>query len=52
VKDGRIRYVLTEGGMPNDGRVGASEVMAAVEAVATPTGIDGLYDLQGVDLGV
>jgi hypothetical protein len=41
--------VLTDGagGLPNDGRVGASEVMAAVEAVGTPVyGVDGLYDLQ------
>ena len=34
--------------MPNDGRTGASEVMAAVEAVGTPTSVDGLYDLQGL----
>jgi hypothetical protein len=50
VQDGRIRYVLTEGadGLGNDPRVGSSEVMAAVEAVGTPTGVDGLYDLQGL----
>jgi 4-amino-4-deoxy-L-arabinose transferase-like glycosyltransferase len=50
VEDGRIRYVLTEGadGLQNDGRVGSSEVMAAVEAVGTPTSVDGLYDLQGL----
>jgi 4-amino-4-deoxy-L-arabinose transferase-like glycosyltransferase len=49
VEQGRIRYVLTEGadGLPNDSRIGSSEVMAAVEAVGTPTGVDGLYDLQG-----
>jgi 4-amino-4-deoxy-L-arabinose transferase-like glycosyltransferase len=50
VEDGRIRWVLTSaaGGMGNDGRVGASEVMAAVEQVGTPVGtVDGLYDLQG-----
>ena len=49
VEDGRIRYVLTEGaqGLPADGRVGSSDVMAAVEAVGTPTSVDGLYDLQG-----
>ncbi len=36
------------GGMGNDGRIGASEVMAAVEAVGTPVAeVDGLYDLQG-----
>jgi hypothetical protein len=42
--------VLTDGanGLPNDGRTGASEVMAAVQAVGTPTSVDGLYDLQGL----
>jgi hypothetical protein len=46
---GRNRYVLTEGanGLPNDGRVGSSEVMAAITEVGTPTTVDGLYDLQG-----
>ena len=51
VEQGRIRYVLTEGadGLPNDGRIGSSEVMAAVEAVGTPvSGVDGLYDLRGL----
>jgi 4-amino-4-deoxy-L-arabinose transferase-like glycosyltransferase len=46
----KIRYVLTSAasGMGNDGRVGASDVMAAVEEVGTPvSGVDGLYDLQG-----
>ena len=34
--------------MGNDGRIGSSEVMAAVAQVGTPvTGVDGLYDLQG-----
>jgi 4-amino-4-deoxy-L-arabinose transferase-like glycosyltransferase len=52
VADGRIRYVLTEGanGLPDDGRTGASEVMAAVEALGAPTSVDGLYDLEGVNL--
>ena len=51
VEQGRIRYVLTEGadGLPNDGRIGSSQVMAAVEAVGTPvSGVEGLYDLQGL----
>ena len=50
VEQGRIRYVLTSGagGMPNDGRVGSSQVMAAVEEVGTPTTVDGLYDLEGL----
>jgi 4-amino-4-deoxy-L-arabinose transferase-like glycosyltransferase len=50
VEDGRIRWVVASaaGGMGNDGRIGASEVMAAVEAVGVPVGeVDGLYDLQG-----
>ncbi|HEX2410208.1 MAG TPA: glycosyltransferase family 39 protein [Solirubrobacteraceae bacterium] len=50
VESGQIRYVLTSaaGGMGNDDRVGASDVMAAVEAVGTPvSGVDGLYDMQG-----
>jgi hypothetical protein len=49
VEQGRIRYVLTQGaeGLRNDGRIGSSEVMAAVEAVGTPTIVTGLYDLQG-----
>ena len=43
-------YVLTEGadGLGNDDRIGSSGVMAGVEAVGTPTGVDGLYDLQGL----
>ena len=50
VEDGQIRYVLTEGadGLRGDGRVGSSDVMAVVEAVGTPTGVDGLYDLEGL----
>jgi hypothetical protein len=50
VEGGRIRWVLVSaaGGMGNDGRIGASEVMAAVEQVGTPvSSVDGLYDLQG-----
>jgi 4-amino-4-deoxy-L-arabinose transferase-like glycosyltransferase len=51
VRDGRIRWVLTggNGGFGgNDGRVGASTVMAAVEQVGTEVdSVSGLYDLQG-----
>jgi 4-amino-4-deoxy-L-arabinose transferase-like glycosyltransferase len=50
VESGQIRYVLTSaaGGMGNDDRVCASDVMAAVEAVGTPvSGVNGLYDMQG-----
>jgi 4-amino-4-deoxy-L-arabinose transferase-like glycosyltransferase len=51
VESGKIRYVLTTGGggLPNDGRTGADDVMAAVEAVGTPvSSVDGLYDLHGL----
>jgi 4-amino-4-deoxy-L-arabinose transferase-like glycosyltransferase len=51
VAAGKIRYVLTSGagGLPNDGRTGADDVMAAVEAVGKPvSSVSGLYDLQGL----
>jgi 4-amino-4-deoxy-L-arabinose transferase-like glycosyltransferase len=50
VESGQIRYVLTTGGtgLPNDGRTGADDVLAAVEAVGKTTSVDGLYDLQGL----
>jgi hypothetical protein len=35
-------------GLPNDGRTGADDVLAAVEAVGKTTSVDGLYDLQGL----
>ncbi|HEY6759486.1 MAG TPA: glycosyltransferase family 39 protein [Baekduia sp.] len=50
VKDGRIRYVLTDGTSGaggNDGRVGASALMTVVQKVGTKTSVSGLYDLQG-----
>jgi 4-amino-4-deoxy-L-arabinose transferase-like glycosyltransferase len=51
VADGRIRWVLTDGtggGMLRDGRIGASEVMAAAARVGDPvSSVSGLYDLQG-----
>jgi 4-amino-4-deoxy-L-arabinose transferase-like glycosyltransferase len=51
VRDGRIRWVLTggDGGFGgNDGRVGSSTVMAAVEQVGQQVdSVSGLYDLQG-----
>jgi hypothetical protein len=54
VKDGRIRWVLTDGssaaGPGRDGRVGASKVMTAVAATckkATTTTSGTLYDCQG-----
>ena len=51
VEQGRIRWVLTDGGggMRFDGRVGASDIMAVVEEVGAPVGeVSGLYDLQGL----
>jgi 4-amino-4-deoxy-L-arabinose transferase-like glycosyltransferase len=51
VASGQIRYVLTSGGggLPNDGRTGADDVLSAVEAVGKPvTSVSGLYDLQGL----
>jgi hypothetical protein len=51
VRSGRIRWVLTggDGGFGGqDGRVGASKVMAAVEQAGTEVNsVSGLYDLQG-----
>jgi hypothetical protein len=50
VASGRIRYVLTSGnagGMGNDGRTGASDLMAIVQQVGNQTSVSGLYDLQG-----
>ncbi|HLM25809.1 MAG TPA: glycosyltransferase family 39 protein [Thermoleophilaceae bacterium] len=51
VERGQIRWVLTEGsggGMPQDDRVGSSDLMASLEKVGTPVdGVDGLYDLEG-----
>jgi hypothetical protein len=51
VASGKIRYVLTTGGsgLANDGRTGADDVMAAVEAVGKPvSSVSGLYDLHGL----
>jgi 4-amino-4-deoxy-L-arabinose transferase-like glycosyltransferase len=50
VKDGRIRFVLTDGtgsAMGNDSRVGSSALMAVVQKLGKETSISGLYDLQG-----
>ncbi|MDO9407311.1 glycosyltransferase family 39 protein [Patulibacter sp.] len=55
VERGNIRWVLTTssggmgGGGASGGRVGATKIMALVQQVGTSvTGIDGLYDLQGL----
>lgn len=62
VDSGKVRWILTDGqsgGMPNDGRVGSTEVMAAVQQACTAVGStsstttggssapSGLYDCQG-----
>jgi 4-amino-4-deoxy-L-arabinose transferase-like glycosyltransferase len=51
VASGKIRYVLTDGttgGLPQDSRVGASDVMAvAAQVGAKVSSVSGLYDLQG-----
>jgi hypothetical protein len=51
VRDGRIRWVLTggDGGFGgNDGRVGSTTVMAAVQKVGKEVdSVSGLYDLRG-----
>ena len=52
VRDGRIRWVLTEGnsggGLPNDNRVGSRTAMAAAAKVCTSVSTTkALYDCQG-----
>jgi hypothetical protein len=50
VQSGAIRWVLTtgDGGPGNDGRVGSSDVMAAVAANGRPvSSVSGLYDVAG-----
>ena len=51
VASGKVRWVLadgTTGGMPQDGRTGASAVLATVQQLGTRVAsVSGLYDLQG-----
>jgi 4-amino-4-deoxy-L-arabinose transferase-like glycosyltransferase len=51
VKDGRIRWVLTDSGgfagPGRDGRVGSSKLMSAVAATCKKTSVASLYDCQG-----
>jgi 4-amino-4-deoxy-L-arabinose transferase-like glycosyltransferase len=46
VNDGRIRWVLaaSAAGGPNDGRVGAGELMSAVQQSCRASSVSGLYD--------
>jgi hypothetical protein len=52
VREGHIRWVLADSGgfgMRNDGRVGSSAVMAAIQKVGKKVTVNGttLYDLSG-----
>ncbi len=45
---GRIHWIYVDGGgLRNDGRTGADDVMSSVEQVGKATSIDGLYDVSG-----
>ena len=55
VRDGRIRYVLTDGtsaGGGNDGRVGSTALMAIVQRVGRETSVSGMYDLEGTSAAI
>ena len=48
VQAAKIRWIYTDGGgLRNDGRTGASDVMSAAAEIGKQTSVDGLYDLQG-----
>ncbi len=48
VQAGKIRWIYTAGGgLRNDGRTGATDVMSAAAEIGKATSVDGLYDLQG-----
>ncbi len=50
VQSGRIRWVLadgTGGGIPDDGRIGSRDAMAAVAQACTQTSLSSLYDCHG-----
>lgn len=50
VQSGKIRWVITSsggGGVPADGRTGATTALDAAQQVGTATSVSGLYDLQG-----
>ena len=48
VEAGNIRWIYTAGGgLRDDGRTGAIDVMSAAAEIGTATSVDGLYDLQG-----
>jgi hypothetical protein len=46
---GKIHWIYVDGsGLRNDGRVGATQVMAAVEKLGKQTSVSGLYDVSGI----
>jgi 4-amino-4-deoxy-L-arabinose transferase-like glycosyltransferase len=48
VQAGKIRWIyIAGGGLRNDGRTGATDVMSAAAEIGKATSVDGLYDLQG-----
>jgi hypothetical protein len=45
---GKLHWIYVDGGgLRNDGRTGADDVMSAVEQVGKATSVDGLYDVSG-----
>jgi hypothetical protein len=45
---GKIHWIYVDGGgLGNDGRTGADNVMSAVEQIGKTTSVDGLYDVSG-----
>jgi hypothetical protein len=45
---GKIHWIYVDGGgLRNDGRTGADDVMSAVEQLGQSTSVDGLYDVSG-----
>jgi 4-amino-4-deoxy-L-arabinose transferase-like glycosyltransferase len=48
IEAGKIHWIYVDGGgLGNDGRTGADDVMSAVEQVGKATSVDGLYDVSG-----
>jgi 4-amino-4-deoxy-L-arabinose transferase-like glycosyltransferase len=45
---GRLRWIYVDGGgLPNDGRTGANDVMSTVASTCKATSVSGLYDCSG-----
>ncbi len=48
IQAGKLHWIYVDGGgLRNDGRTGADDVMTAVEQYGQATSIDGLYDVSG-----